>query len=113
MLVFPLILGIAVAQPAYELDPVTDGAILAATLAIGLAERRFLSLDSLTAPQCTLTAEGLCDPSELHPLDAAVVGRWNEDWGMGGFFKILRGKNNCQIEDAMINGGPVAGEPQL
>jgi len=42
-----------------------------------------------------------------------IANSWNEDWGMGGFFKIIRGSNECQIENAMINGGPVAGEPQL
>eukprot|EP00756_Hemistasia_phaeocysticola_P038223 Hpha_TRINITY_DN16745_c1_g3::TRINITY_DN16745_c1_g3_i1::g.77603::m.77603/K01363/CTSB; cathepsin B len=40
-----------------------------------------------------------------------VANSWNADWGMGGFFKIKRGSNECQIENAMINGGPVAGEP--
>jgi len=38
-----------------------------------------------------------------------VANSWNEDWGMDGFFKIKRGVNECQIEDAIINGGPVAG----
>lgn len=42
-----------------------------------------------------------------------VANSWNSDWGMGGFFKIRRGTNECQIEDALINGGPVAGEPAL
>eukprot|EP00756_Hemistasia_phaeocysticola_P038221 Hpha_TRINITY_DN16745_c1_g1::TRINITY_DN16745_c1_g1_i1::g.77595::m.77595/K01363/CTSB; cathepsin B len=40
-----------------------------------------------------------------------VANSWNKDWGMGGFFKIKRGSNECQIENALINGGPVAGEP--
>merc|ERR1711981_283621 len=38
-----------------------------------------------------------------------VANSWNEAWGDKGYFKIVRGKNACQIEDAMINGGPVAG----
>jgi cathepsin B len=40
-----------------------------------------------------------------------VANSWNEDWGDHGFFKIDRGHNQCQIENAMINGGPVAGMP--
>jgi len=42
-----------------------------------------------------------------------VANSWNEDWGDHGFFKIDRGHNQCQIENAMINGGPVAGMPKL
>jgi len=41
-----------------------------------------------------------------------VANSWNEDWGDGGYFKIKRGSNECQIENAMINGGPVAGLPK-
>ncbi|CAF4129098.1 unnamed protein product [Rotaria sp. Silwood2] len=33
---------------------------------------------------------------------------WNQDWGDNGFFKILRGKDECGIE-----GGIVAGAPKL
>merc|ERR1712170_68068 len=40
-----------------------------------------------------------------------VANSWNEDWGYHGFFKIDRGHNQCQIENAVINGGPVAGMP--
>merc|ERR1711972_526752 len=40
-----------------------------------------------------------------------VANSWNEDWGDNGFFKIDRGHNQCQIENAAINGGPVAGMP--
>jgi cathepsin B len=40
-----------------------------------------------------------------------VANSWNEDWGDHGFFKIERGTDQCQIENAMINGGPVAGKP--
>lgn len=41
-----------------------------------------------------------------------VANSWNEDWGDHGFFKIERGHNQCQIENAIINGGPVAGLPK-
>jgi len=42
-----------------------------------------------------------------------VANSWNEDWGDRGFFKIDRGHNQCQIENAVVNGGPVAGMPKL
>ena len=42
-----------------------------------------------------------------------VANSWNEEWGDNGFFKIKRGSNECQIENALINGGPVAGMPKL
>lgn len=42
-----------------------------------------------------------------------VANSWNNDWGDNGFFKIDRGHNQCQIENSMINGGPVAGKPQI
>jgi len=42
-----------------------------------------------------------------------VANSWNSGWGDEGYFKIVRGKNACQIENAMINGGPVAGNPKL
>jgi len=42
-----------------------------------------------------------------------VANSWNEDWGDQGFFKIDRGHNQCQIENPVINGGPVAGMPKL
>eukprot|EP00933_Yihiella_yeosuensis_P063040 TRINITY_DN66097_c0_g1_i1.p1 TRINITY_DN66097_c0_g1~~TRINITY_DN66097_c0_g1_i1.p1 ORF type:complete len:371 (-),score=99.16 TRINITY_DN66097_c0_g1_i1:295-1407(-) len=41
-----------------------------------------------------------------------VANSWNSDWGDNGFFKIQRGVNQCQIENSMINGGPVAGLPK-
>ena len=41
-----------------------------------------------------------------------VANSWNEAWGMNGYFKIKRGTNECQIEDAIVNGGPVAGMPK-
>jgi cathepsin B len=37
-----------------------------------------------------------------------VANSWNGDWGDHGYFKILRGKNECGIE-----GGIVAGTPKL
>jgi len=40
-----------------------------------------------------------------------VANSWNEDWGDSGYFKIKRGVNECQIENPVINGGPVAGMP--
>jgi cathepsin B len=42
-----------------------------------------------------------------------VANSWNEDWGDHGYFKIDRGHNQCQIENPIINGGPVAGLPKL
>jgi len=33
-----------------------------------------------------------------------VANSWNEDWGAKGFFKILRGKNECGIEDGVVAG---------
>jgi cathepsin B len=42
-----------------------------------------------------------------------VANSWNEDWGMGGYFKIKRGVDECQIENPVINGGPVAGHPRV
>ena len=38
-----------------------------------------------------------------------VANSWNSLWGDHGYFKIKRGTNECQIEDAIINSGPVAG----
>jgi len=31
---------------------------------------------------------------------------WNSDWGDNGFFKILRGSNECGIEDGIVAGIP-------
>ena len=42
-----------------------------------------------------------------------VANSWNEEWGDHGYFKIKRGSNECQIENPIINGGPVAGMPAL
>jgi len=37
-----------------------------------------------------------------------VANSWNPDWGAAGFFKILRGVDECGIE-----GQIVAGEPKM
>ncbi|ESN95021.1 hypothetical protein HELRODRAFT_186015 [Helobdella robusta] len=37
-----------------------------------------------------------------------VANSWNNDWGDGGFFKILRGKNECGFESELV-----AGEPKI
>lgn len=31
---------------------------------------------------------------------------WNQDWGDQGFFKILRGSDECGIEDEIVAGIP-------
>ncbi|XP_044754716.1 cathepsin B-like [Coccinella septempunctata] len=35
-----------------------------------------------------------------------VANSWNEDWGDKGFFKILRGSDECGIEDGVVAGMP-------
>lgn len=35
-----------------------------------------------------------------------VANSWNEDWGDKGFFKILRGSDECGIEDGVCGGIP-------
>jgi len=35
-----------------------------------------------------------------------VANSWNYDWGAGGFFKILRGENECGIEESIAAGLP-------
>lgn len=35
-----------------------------------------------------------------------VANSWNVDWGQNGFFKILRGKNECGIEGSIAAGLP-------
>merc|ERR1712224_312125 len=42
-----------------------------------------------------------------------VANSWNSDWGDNGYFKIKRGVNMDNIENPIINGGPVAGKPKL
>ncbi|CAH8486353.1 unnamed protein product [Schistosoma bovis] len=36
---------------------------------------------------------------------------WNEDWGLNGYFKILRGSNECEIE-SFVNAGKVDNKPR-
>ena len=33
-----------------------------------------------------------------------VANSWNEDWGDQGFFKIVKGKDECGIEDGAVAG---------
>ena len=35
-----------------------------------------------------------------------VANSWNPDWGLHGYFKILRGSNECGIEDQVVAGLP-------
>lgn len=35
-----------------------------------------------------------------------IANSWNSDWGDKGFFKIIRGKNDCGIEDDIVAGLP-------
>jgi cathepsin B len=35
-----------------------------------------------------------------------VANSWNTDWGNNGYFKILRGSNECGIEDEIVAGIP-------
>ncbi|KAK9887121.1 hypothetical protein WA026_020569 [Henosepilachna vigintioctopunctata] len=35
-----------------------------------------------------------------------VANSWNEDWGDKGYFKILRGKNECGFESSIVAGLP-------
>jgi len=35
-----------------------------------------------------------------------IANSWNEDWGDKGFFKIVRGKNECGIEKDVLGGDP-------
>jgi len=35
-----------------------------------------------------------------------VANSWNEDWGNKGYFNILRGKDECGIEDEIVAGKP-------
>lgn len=37
-----------------------------------------------------------------------IANSWNTDWGNNGFFKILRGNNECGIEDSISTGIPKA-----
>lgn len=35
-----------------------------------------------------------------------VANSWNNDWGLQGYFKIIRGQNECGIEEAIVAGTP-------
>jgi len=35
-----------------------------------------------------------------------VANSWNTHWGMGGFFKIIRGRDECGIEEQVDFGVP-------
>lgn len=37
-----------------------------------------------------------------------VANSWNVQWGMNGFFQILRGVNECGIEQGVVAGIPKA-----
>jgi cathepsin B len=36
-----------------------------------------------------------------------VANSWNTDWGNQGFFKILRGQDECGIESSVVAGIPI------
>ncbi|XP_064462542.1 cathepsin B-like isoform X2 [Ornithodoros turicata] len=36
-----------------------------------------------------------------------IANSWNREWGDGGYFKILRGSNECGIEDDIVAGIPM------
>lgn len=35
-----------------------------------------------------------------------VANSWNTDWAENGYFRILRGKNECGIEENVVAGSP-------
>lgn len=35
-----------------------------------------------------------------------IANSWNRSWGMKGFFKFIRGTNDCNIEFEMVGGYP-------
>lgn len=37
-----------------------------------------------------------------------IANSWNTNWGDKGTFKILRGKNECNIESSIVVGIPIA-----
>lgn len=36
-----------------------------------------------------------------------AMNSWNKDWGENGTFKILRGHNECNIDEEMYAGSPI------
>ena len=36
----------------------------------------------------------------------AIANSWNERWGEGGYFRLLRGSNECGIESSAATGMP-------
>ncbi|KAK8799679.1 hypothetical protein WA158_006227 [Blastocystis sp. Blastoise] len=39
-----------------------------------------------------------------------IANSWNEEWGENGFFRILRGKNECGIENSNVAGKAIAAQ---
>ena len=35
-----------------------------------------------------------------------IANSWNNDWAENGFFRIIRGKNECDIEGNVVTGSP-------
>lgn len=35
-----------------------------------------------------------------------IANSWNSDWGENGYFKIVRGHNECNVEGAVVTGMP-------
>jgi cathepsin B len=35
-----------------------------------------------------------------------LANSWNNDWGLNGMFKIIRGKDHCGIESSIVAGIP-------
>ena len=35
-----------------------------------------------------------------------IANSWNPHWGESGYFRIIRGKNHCGIEDSVVAGLP-------
>ena len=35
-----------------------------------------------------------------------IANSWNESWGENGYFRIIRGKNHCDIEEEVYAGLP-------
>ncbi|XP_039276821.1 cathepsin B-like cysteine proteinase 3 [Nilaparvata lugens] len=35
-----------------------------------------------------------------------IANSWNDDWGENGYFRMLRGSNECEIESGVMAGIP-------